>query len=62
MSNSFLTLIVRILTGVLDALNLKRKKDATDDVATTLSNGGTVLQSNLSFSDLASKNGCDKAE
>ncbi|MGB5802776.1 MAG: hypothetical protein WBH21_01990 [Vibrio anguillarum] len=48
-------LLARLLNGLLDAINRKRAKDAQDNVSDNLSNGGDVVQSDKSFSDLASK-------
>lgn len=48
-------LLARLLNGLLNAINRKRAKDAQDNVSDNLSNGGNVVQSGKSFSDLASK-------
>ena len=50
-----IAVIVRVLKGVLNAINRKNKKDAANDPANTVANGGRVQQSNQSFSDLADK-------
>lgn len=62
MSKATIELLTRLFIGVLNAINRKKKKEATDDPATTLSNGGRVLKSDLTFSELADKSGSDRAE
>ena len=48
-------LLARLLNGLLNAINKKRAKDAQDNVADNLSDGGNVVQSDKNFSDLANK-------
>ena len=48
-------LLARLLNGLLNAINRKRAKDAQDNVADNLSDGGDVVQSDKKFTDLASK-------
>ena len=55
MNKELVLLIIRLVEVVLNAINIKRKKNASDDPATTLSNDGDVVQSKLTFSDLADK-------
>lgn len=50
-----LTVVTRILKGVLNAINRKNKKDAANDPANAVANGGSVQQSDKSFSELADK-------
>ncbi|MFL7022231.1 hypothetical protein [Vibrio cyclitrophicus] len=50
-----IAVLIRILKGVLNAINRKNKKDAANDPANTVANGGRVQQSSKSFSDLADK-------
>ena len=45
--------IGRFVNGVMNAINRKNKKDAANDAANTVSNGGRLLKSKKSFSDLA---------
>jgi len=54
--------LIRLLEGVMNAINRKSKKDAADDPADTIANGGRVRESEQSFSDMASKSGSDKTE
>lgn len=55
MSAALIETINRILNGALDLYNRYKKKKAVDDVGETLSNGGKVDKSNLSFDDLRDK-------
>ena len=48
-------LVARLIKGVLNAVNRKSKKDAADNPADTIANGGVVQQSNKTFADLADK-------
>lgn len=41
----FLEALGRIANGVLDAINRKNKRDAVDNAADTISNGGVVQHS-----------------
>ena len=50
-----IAVIVRVLKGVLNAINRKNKKDAANDPANAVANGGSVQQSDKSFSELADK-------
>ena len=49
----WLSILVRVLEALANAINRKKKKDAADDPANTLANGGRVRKSNKSYSDLA---------
>jgi len=55
-----LAVLTRILKGVLDAINRKNKKDAANDPANAVANGGSVQQSDKSFSDLAEQSKRDQ--
>lgn len=55
MNSQLLDLTVRLITGGLNALNRKNKKDATDNVADTLANDGAILHSDTTFEELAHK-------
>ena len=57
-----IAVIVRVLKGVLNAINRENKKDAANDPANTVANGGRVQQSSKSFSDLADKSGSRKTK
>ena len=50
-----IAVLIRILKGVLNAINRKNKKDAANDPANTVANGGRVQQSSKLFSDLTDK-------
>ena len=58
----WLDTLTRVLDGVMDAVNRKRKKDAANDAAGTIANGERVLKSKKSFSDLADESKRDPAE
>lgn len=59
---SFLALLGRLGNAILNAVNKAKRKDAIDDPAGNISNGGRVRESDESFSDLASKPRSDKTE
>lgn len=50
-----IAVIARILKGIMNAINRKNKKDAANDPANAVANGGSVQQSDKSFSELADK-------
>lgn len=58
----WLSIFVRIMEAVANAINRKNKKDAANDPANTLANGGRVRKSNKSYSDLADESERDGAE
>lgn len=57
-----INLIVRVVNGVLYAINVKNKEDAIKDPANTLSDGGRVYESEQSFSDLSNPDEHDKVD
>lgn len=52
---SALVVITRILEAILYAVNSKKKRDARDDVAGTIADGGSVQQSNETFESISRK-------
>lgn len=59
----WLNTLSRALDGVMDAINRKKKKDAANDAANAIANGGgRVRKSEESFSDLAEKSKRDPVE
>jgi hypothetical protein len=58
----WLNTLSRIIDGALNAYNRKKKRDAANDAANTIANGGSVRESEQSFSDLASKSKRDQSE
>lgn len=57
--NELAQLVVRISNAILDAANRKRKRDAANNVASNLSNGGRVRNSDTSIGDLPKQSGSD---
>lgn len=57
-----LGIILRILEGIANAINRKKKRDAADNPATTISNGGRVRKSSKTYSDLADESERNGAE
>ena len=55
-----LAVIVRLISAILDAVNHKRKKDYTNNVADTLSNGGDVVHSDKTFAELSKQSKRDQ--
>lgn len=49
---SLVNLVVRISNGILDAINRKNKRDAANDSANNLANGGRVRKYEKSIGDL----------
>lgn len=45
----------RLINATMDAINRKRSKDAANNPADTIANGGRVQSSSKSYTDLASK-------
>lgn len=58
----WVAVVTRILDGVMDAINISKKKKYADDAASTIANGDGVRKSESSFADLADKSGSDRAE
>lgn len=54
--------IVRLLEGIANVTNRKKKRSYADDSGNTISNGGSVQHSEQSFSDLADKPKRDRSE
>lgn len=54
--------LARLLDGVMYAVNRKRKKDAANNAANAVANGGSVYKSKKSLSDLADKPKRDSAK
>ena len=52
---SFLVAFGRIVNMILDAINVKRKKDAVSDPANTIANGGIVQHSDKTIGDISDK-------
>lgn len=48
-----LAVLTRILKGILNAINRKNKKDAANNPANAIANGGSVQQSDKSYDELA---------
>lgn len=64
---NYLALFVRILGGIANVLNMRKKKKYTEDPAGTIANDpdgvdGGVQQSDKSFSDLASEAERDRVD
>ena len=59
---SLIELLNKILGVIINAINIKRKKDAANDVVGNLSGDGNVMQSDKSFSDLAAKDDSSRAD
>lgn len=57
--NELAKLVVRISNAILDAANRKRKRDAANNVAGNLSNGGRVRSSDTSIGGLPEQSGSD---
>lgn len=55
-------IIVRVINAILDAINRKKKADAANHAADAIANGGSVLKSDKSFSDLANESKRDPAK
>jgi hypothetical protein len=55
-------LIVRLGNAIIKAINKRKIKEASDNPADTIANGGRVQHSKQSFADLAAKSQSDKAE
>lgn len=53
-------LIVRAIKDIFYAINKHNKKDAAENVADNLSNGGDVLHSDKTITDLAGEPESDK--
>lgn len=58
----WLGILARILEAIANAINRKKKKDAANDPANTIANGGRVHKSKLKYSDLADESERDGAE
>lgn len=54
--------IIRILEAIINAFNIKKKKDAANNPASTIANGGRVRNSSKSYTDLADEPGSDRDE
>ena len=57
-----LDLLSRLANAILKSFNKSRVKAAIDNPADTIADGGSVQQSERTFTDLAAKNGRDKTE
>ncbi len=57
-----LGIILRILEAIANAINRKKKRDAADDPASTIANGGRVHKSGKKYTDLADESERDGAE
>lgn len=51
--NSAVELLVRILNGIMNAWNKHKVKDATDNPADTLADGGKLHKSDRTFTDIS---------
>ena len=58
----FMGFIGRLGNATMDIINRIKAKNAADNIADTIANGGIVRESEQSFSDLAAKPGVDKDE
>ena len=58
----WLNALSRLIDGALNAYNRKKKSDAANDSANTIANGGSVRESEQSFTDLAGKSKRDPSE
>lgn len=59
---SALVVITRILRAILYAVNSKKRREARDDVADTIADGGSVQQSDESFDSISRKSERDTTE
>lgn len=55
-------LIASIINAIIDAINRKKKADAANNAADTIANGGRVLDSDETYTDMAGKSRSDKPE
>lgn len=55
-------LIARIVNAIIDAINRSKKADAANNPADAIADGGSVRESDKSYSDMASKSRGDKTE
>jgi len=54
--------LTRVLNAIFTLYNKWSKKRASDNPSSTIANGGDVMQSDKSFSDLASKPDSNRIE
>lgn len=59
---TLLKTLERIVNAILDAINRSKKKDASDNPANTIANGGRVRKSEKSFEELAREFERDRIE
>ena len=59
---TLLKMLGRIVNAILDAINRAKKKDASDNPANTIANGGRVRKSDKSFEELAREFERDRME